>query len=100
MKTYFDIPLFTMSPEQCAQARVLLDWSIDRLANTAGVTPLAIEQYESGFRKLRPISLQAIAYTFESEGLVFFPGHQPLRSDNIGGTCPDPHRSADIGMFD
>lgn len=100
MSTYAHISLFTMSPEQCAQARQLLRWSVDKLANTCGVSSLAIEQYESGFRKLRQISLQAIAYAFESEELVFFPGVPPMRGENMRGTCPDPRRSAEIGMLD
>lgn len=95
MSAYVDIPLFHMNRAFCVQARQRLDWAIDRLAHESGVSPLAIEQFESGFRKLRPISLQAIAFAFEAQGLMFIPGYGILRGGDVQGACPDPRLSDD-----
>lgn len=95
MSAHADVPLFHMNRDLCLQARQRLDWGIDRLADESGVSPLAIEQFESGFRRLKPISLQAIAYAFEAKGLMFIPGYGILTGDNIVGACPDPQLSDD-----
>ncbi|SDG12506.1 helix-turn-helix domain-containing protein [Phytopseudomonas seleniipraecipitans] len=95
MNPFVDIPLFHMSREHCIQARARLNWSIYQLAEQSGVSPLAIEQYESGFRKLKPISLQAIAYACEAKGMMFIPGHKVMFGDNVRGACPDPRLSPD-----
>ncbi|OLU22353.1 hypothetical protein BVH03_24260 [Pseudomonas sp. PA15(2017)] len=100
MSPYFNIQLFHMDRKLCAAARYRLDWSIDRLAIQSGVSALAIEQYESGFRKLKPISLQAIAYAFEAEKLMFFPGQPVMTGGNVRGACPDPRLSSDYSQIE
>lgn len=100
MSAYAEIPLFHMSREHCIQARDMLGWSIQRLASESGVSSLAIEQYESGFRQLLSISLQAIAFTFEAHGLMFIPGYPPLAGDNVRGACPDPRHAPDYSELE
>lgn len=100
MSAYVTIPLFYMSRQHCIQARELLNWSVYQLAEQSGVSPLAIEQYESGFRKLRTISLQALAFAFEAESLVFFAGHPVMVGENVRGACPDPRECSDYSQIE
>jgi transcriptional regulator with XRE-family HTH domain len=100
VSAYVDIALFQLTREQCIQAREMLGWNIQRLADESGVTPLAIEQYESGFRKLRPISRQAIAFAFETQALMFIPGYAPTFGDNVRGACPDPRGEPDYNLLE
>lgn len=83
----------------CASARSLLGWSIDELSSASGVTPQAIQRLESGTR-LNTVSMQALAYALEAEGLVFFPGHQPLRGMNCRGSTKDPRSRGDFHLLE
>lgn len=76
-------------PSHCAVARSMLGWSVEDLAFRSGVSPSAIQSIENG-AELRRVTMQALAYAMEKEGLVFFPGHPPLRADNCRGATPDP----------
>jgi len=42
----------------------------------------------------------ALAYRFESEGLVFFPGFAPGRGMNLRGSTPNPVGRADFAMVE
>ncbi|MDD1960079.1 helix-turn-helix transcriptional regulator [Pseudomonas sp. 39004] len=77
----------------CAPARNLLGWKIGDLSSASGVTPQAIQRLENG-AQLNPVSMQALAFALEAEGLVFFPGHPPLKGENCRGATKDP-RSRD-----
>lgn len=100
MSLNLNIQLFHMDRKLCVEARERLKWSIEKLADQSGVSALAIEQYETGFRKLKSISLQAIAYAFEAERLMFFPGQPVMTGGNVRGACPDPRRSPDYSQIE
>lgn len=94
------IPMFVMDHRLCVQARELLGWNQERLSQETGIRLLTITFYELGARTLRPITRQALAYRFEKEGLVFFPGEPPMFGGNVRGCCPDPHNSADYHLLE
>lgn len=83
----------------CLPARELLSWSIDDLSSAFGVTSQAIQRLESGFQ-LKEVSLQALAFALEAEGLVFFPGHPPLRGMNCRGSTKDPRSRRDYHLLE
>lgn len=98
--TTLRIPRFHMTRHLCVQARELLGWDQLRLSRECGVDLLKLGLYEVGIITLKPISRQAIAYTFEKQGLLFFPGELPLRGGNVRGCCPDPRKSPDYHLLD
>ncbi|WP_238066830.1 helix-turn-helix domain-containing protein [Pseudomonas shirazica] len=83
----------------CSQARELLDWGISDLAEKSGVSPQAILQLERGAH-LNAVSMQALAFTLEAEGLLFFPGHPPLRGENCRGSTKDPRGRHDYHLLE
>lgn len=83
----------------CGPARELLGWSIDALASASGVSPHAIQKLEHGAR-LKSVSMQALAFALETEGLVFFPGHPPLRGENCRGSTKDPRSRRDYHLLE
>lgn len=83
----------------CGPARTLLNWSIDALAYASGVSPEAIKQLEKG-EHLRTVSMQALAFALEAEGLVFFPGHPPLKGENCRGATKDPRSRRDYHLLE
>lgn len=92
------LPLsFTM--EHCLAARELLHWSVDTLAHKSGVTSGAIQRLEDG-QELNEVSMQALAYALEEEGLVFFPGHLPMIGDNCRGSTKDPRSRHDYHLLE
>lgn len=93
-----DLPLPFLSPH-CEPARLQLGWSIDALAFRSGVSPGAIRCVENG-AELRRVTMQALAYAMEMEGLVFFPGHPPMRADNCRGATPDPRSRGDYHLLE
>jgi len=76
------IALFQFTPTHCAQARAMLGWSVDELSRETGVAAAEIERFEAR-REVADADRLALAYRFESEGLMFFPGFAPGRV--IGG---------------
>ncbi|MDZ7890100.1 MAG: helix-turn-helix transcriptional regulator [Pseudomonas sp.] len=96
---YVTIPL-QFNADHCRQARQLLGWSVEQLAQESGVSTAAIEGYEAKTRALRVVTRQALAFRLESEGLVFFDGHQPLRGDNVCGCTPDPALARDFNLIE
>lgn len=73
----------------CAQARKMLGWTVEALAFRSGVSTKAIRELELGTRTLR-VTMQALSFALEAEGLFFLPGHKPMRGDNFGGATTDP----------
>ncbi|MEE1902659.1 helix-turn-helix transcriptional regulator [Pseudomonas inefficax] len=83
----------------CGPARVLLDWSIEDLSSASGVSPQAIQRLEEG-GSVNSITMQAVAFAFETEGLVFFPGHPPLRGENCRGSTKNPRSRSDYHLLE
>lgn len=83
----------------CAAAHELLDWNITDLSSASGVTPQAIHRLEHG-AQLNHVSMQALAFAFEAEGLVFFPGHPPLRGQNCRGSTKNPRSRRDYHLLE
>lgn len=83
----------------CGPARVLLDWSIDDLSSASGVSTQAIQRIEDG-GSVNAISMQAVAFAFEVEGLVFFPGHPPLKGENCRGSTKNPRSHPDYHLLE
>ncbi|MCF4994418.1 XRE family transcriptional regulator [Pseudomonas syringae] len=73
------IALFQFTPTHCAQARIMLGWSIEQLSREAGVSVEDIQRFEAQ-REVADATRLALAYRFEAQGLVFFPGFAPGRS--------------------
>jgi hypothetical protein len=93
------IALFQFTPAHCAQARAMLGWSVDELARESGVSVEAIKRFEAKLDVL-DVTRLALAYRFESEGLVFFPGFAPGRGMNVRGSTPNPVGRADYAMVE
>lgn len=83
----------------CGPARTLLGWSINNLAVRSGVSSEAILQLELG-ATLNAVSMQALAFAFEAEGLLFFPGHSPLKGENCRGATRDPGGRHDYHLLE
>ncbi|MVV50658.1 XRE family transcriptional regulator [Pseudomonas sp. PB120] len=82
------IALFQFTPAHCAQARAMLGWSVDELSRESGVSVDAIERFEAK-REVSDLTRLTLAYRFESEGLVFFPGFAPGRGMNMRGPAAE-----------
>jgi len=93
------IVLHQFTPRHCLQARVMLGWSHEQLSRESGVSVAAIQRFEAG-APLRDVTRLALAFRFEAEGLVFFPGFAPGRGMNIRGTTPDPIERKDYELIE
>jgi hypothetical protein len=93
------IALFQFTPAHSAQARAMLGWSVEELSEESGVSVDAIERFEAEHDVL-DVTRLALAYRFESEGLVFFPGFAPGRGMNVKGSTPNPVARADYAMVE
>ncbi len=91
------IALFQFTPAHCAQARAMLGWSVEELSRDSGVSVDAIERFE-GRRDVPDADRLALAYQFESEGLVFFPGFAPGRGMSMKGSAADAAGRAEYAM--
>jgi len=89
-----------LTPEQCTQGRKMLGWSRQALAFRSGASVKAIDEYESGSRELLCVTRQALAYALETQGLLFFPGHAPFRSNGCPGTTLDPRQRDDFHLIE
>lgn len=83
----------------CAPARSRLGWSVEALAFRSGVSRSAIRSIENG-AELRSITMQALAFAFEAEGLIFIPGDPPMSGDNCRGATKDPRSSRDYHLLE
>ncbi len=67
-------------PVQCRMARAALGWSLDQLADIAGVNRKTILRFEQGETIPRDANVEAIRHAFEGAGIAFaeyggvFPG--------------------------
>ena len=93
------IALFQFTPAHCAQARAMLDWSIEELSRESGVSVEAIQRFENQ-QPVLDVTRLALAYRFESQGLAFFPGFAPGRGMNVRGSTPNPVGRADYAMVE
>ncbi|WP_191487262.1 helix-turn-helix domain-containing protein [Pseudomonas sp. FEN] len=93
------IVLHQFTPLHCVQARAMLGWSHEQLSRESGVSVGAIQRFEAG-APLRDVTRLALAFRFEAEGLVFFPGFAPGRGMNIRGTTPDPIERKDYELIE
>ncbi|MDB5997818.1 MAG: hypothetical protein JWP42_4954 [Pseudomonas sp.] len=93
------IALFQFTPAHSAQARAMLGWSVDELSRESGVSVDTIERFEAR-RDVPDADRLALAYRFESQGLVFFPGFAPGRGMSVRGSAPDAVGRADFAMVD
>ncbi|MGE8187748.1 helix-turn-helix domain-containing protein [Pseudomonas sp. NPDC086278] len=93
------IALFQFTPAHCAQARAMLGWSVEELSEESGVSVQAIERFEAE-RDVLDVTRLTLAYRFESQGLVFFPGFAPGRGMNVRGSTPNPVGRADFAMVE
>ncbi|KII31426.1 XRE family transcriptional regulator [Pseudomonas fluorescens] len=93
------IALFQFTPAHCAQARAMLGWCVEELSQESGVSVDAIQRFEAE-REVLDVTRLTLAYRFESEGLVFFPGFAPGRGMNLRGSTPNPVGRADFAMVE
>ncbi|MHC8304640.1 helix-turn-helix domain-containing protein [Pseudomonas sp. PB3P13] len=91
------IALFQFTPAHSAQARAMLGWSVEQLSRESGVSVDAIERFEAR-RDVSDAQRLALAYRFESEGLVFFPGFAPGRGMSGKGAVADAGVRAEYAM--
>jgi hypothetical protein len=73
------IALFQFTPTHCVQARAMLGWSVEQLSREAEVAVENIQRFEAQ-QDVSDAARLALAYRFEAQGLVFFPGFAPGRS--------------------
>ena len=84
----------------CAQSREILEWTVEALAFRSGVSTKAIKEFELGTRELRRVTMQALSFALEAEGLFFLPGHKPMRGDNFRGATTDPRHRDDYHLIE
>jgi hypothetical protein len=77
----------------------MLGWSVEELSREASVSVEAIERFEAQ-QDVLDVTRLTLAYRFESEGLVFFPGFAPGRGMNLRGSTPNPVGRADFAMVE
>lgn len=83
----------------CAAARSHLGWSVEALAFRSGVSRGAIRSVENG-AELRSVTMQALAFAFETEGLIFIPGQRPMPGENCRGSTKDPRSRHDYHLLE
>lgn len=97
--TFERIIINQFTPLHCAQARELLGWSLEQLSHKSKVSVPAIQRFEAS-GPVRDVTLLALAYSLEAEGLVFFPGFAPSWASNFRGTTPDPMGREDFALIE
>ncbi|MBT2375752.1 helix-turn-helix transcriptional regulator [Pseudomonas fluorescens] len=88
------------SKAHCAKAREMVGWSVEALAFRSEVSVKAIKELELGVRKLRRVTMQALSFSFEKEGLIFIPGHEPMRGSNCRGGTTNPRGRDDFHLIE
>lgn len=94
-----DLPLH-FSEAHCAKAREMVGWSVETLAFRSGVSPKAIRELELGIRKLRRVTMQALSFSLETQGLIFIKGHEPMRGHNCRGGTTNPRGRDDFHLIE
>ncbi|MBK5376263.1 XRE family transcriptional regulator [Pseudomonas sp. TH08] len=93
------IALFQFTPTHCLQARAMLGWSVDQLSREAEVSAEDIQRFEAQ-QEVADAARLALAYRFESQGLVFFPGFAPGRSASLNAMAAETAGRGDYAMAD
>ena len=93
------IALFQFTQAHCAQARAMLGWSVEELSRESGVSVEAIQRFEAG-QDVLDVTRLTLAYRFEAEGMVFFPGFAPGRSVRAQGMAGESVGRGDYAMAD
>ncbi len=63
--------LLSVTRGQCRAARALLEWSLDEVAQRAGVGRNTVHRFESGEVKPRAATLTVLRLAFEKAGIEF-----------------------------
>ncbi len=100
MLLFFESLPLGFTDVHCVQARDMLGWTVEALAFRSGVSTQAIRELESGTRALRRVTMQALSFALETEGLIFLPGHKPMRSDECRGATTDPRERDDFHLIE
>lgn len=100
MRLFFESLPLGFTDFHCAQAREMLNWTVEALAFRSGVSTKAIREFELGTRTLRRVTMQALAFALEAEGLIFLPGHKPMKSGDCRGATTDPRHRADFHLVE
>jgi len=69
------------------------------LSSASKVTPQAIQRLECD-AQLNKVSMQALAFAIEAEGLVFFPVHPPLKGMKCRGSTKDARSRRDYHLLE
>ena len=91
------IALFQFTPTHCVQARARLGWSVEQLSRETEVSVEDIQRFEAQ-QEVADAARLALAYRFESRGLVFFPGFAPGRSASLNGVAAESVGRGDYAM--
>ncbi|WP_311882627.1 MULTISPECIES: XRE family transcriptional regulator [unclassified Pseudomonas] len=91
------IALFQFTPTHCVQARAMLGWSVEQLSREAEVSVEDIQRFETQ-QDVADAARLALAYRFEAQGLVFFPGFAPGRSASVQGVSSEAVGRGDFAM--
>ena len=62
-----------LSATQCQEARVLLCWTLERLALESEIAPATVRRFETSERSPRGATLHRIKATLEAAGVEFIP---------------------------
>ena len=100
MRQFFESLPLDFTDVHCVQAREMLGWTVEALAFRSGVSTKAIRELESGTRTLRRVTMQALSFALETEGLIFLPGHKPMRSGDCRGATTDPKDRDDFHLIE
>ena len=90
----------TLTPQQCMEGRVVLEWSQEALAFRSGASIKAIQEFEAGSRPLNRVTKQALTFAMEAEGLIFIPNASPMRGEGLRGVTPDPRLRDDFHLIE
>ncbi|TAD87007.1 MAG: XRE family transcriptional regulator [Alphaproteobacteria bacterium] len=60
-----------MTPIQSRMARAALNWSVRKLAESAGVGSMTVNRFEGGIAEPKPATIARIRATFEAAGVEF-----------------------------
>lgn len=96
MDEYVNLCTHQLSPEHCLRAREHLGWTREALAQASGASIEAITRFETEQAELREVTLQALAWAFEGQGLIFIEGHPLLVGMDVRGATPDPRLRDDF----
>lgn len=97
---YVTLGTHQLTPEHCLRAREHLRWSRETLAQESGVSVMAIARFEDEQAELREVTLQALAWAMEAQGLIFIQGHPLLIGMDVRGATPNPRLRDDYEMIE